>query len=75
MVEQGKRQEADSEYKILLENLRSRLNVLNTSIFLLEENIPDSNAVSNKYIKKINSEIKRIREMIIDFPEGGPEKD
>ncbi len=72
---QSSHQESVQEYKELLENLRSRLNVLNTSIFLLEENIPNSNFRTNKYIKQINREIKRIREMILEYPDAGFKKD
>lgn len=74
MVGQNNQQESLQEYKALLENLRSRLNVLNTSIFLLEENIPDSNVVTNKYINQINREIKRIREMILENPDSDLDK-
>ncbi len=69
MPVQKSSQESVQEYKELLENLRSRLNVLNTSIFLLEENIPNSNFRTNKYFKQINREIKRIREMILEYPD------
>jgi len=58
-----------SDYESLLENLRTRLNVLNTSIFLLEDNIGDKTRKADKYLKRINSELKRIRELIVDFPE------
>ena len=58
-----------SDYENLLENLRSRLNVLNTSMFLLEDNIGDKNNKTDKYLKQINSELKRIRELVVDFPE------
>ncbi len=75
MPVQSSHQESVQEYKELLENLRSRLNVLNTSIFLLEENIPNSNFRTNKYIKQINREIKRIREMILEHPEAELKKD
>ena len=71
MPVQKNSQESLQEYKELLENLRSRLNVLNTSIFLLEENIPNSNFRTNKYIKQINREIKRIRDMILEYPDTG----
>ncbi len=57
------------EYKLLLENLRARLNVLNTSIFLLENNITQKNEKTYKYINQINKEIDRIRNLIIDVPE------
>jgi len=58
-----------NDYESLLENLRTRLNVLNTSIFLLEDNIGDKTKKTDKYLKQINSELKRIRELIVDFPE------
>jgi hypothetical protein len=58
-----------NDYENLLENLRTRLNVLNTSIFLLEDNMGDKNNKTDKYLKQINSELKRIRELVIDFPE------
>lgn len=75
MTMQSNQQEAVKEYKDLLENLRARLNVLNTSIFLLEENIPNSNFRTTKYIKQINREIKRIREMIIENPDSDLNKE
>ena len=56
------------EYEHLLENLRTRLNVLNTSIFLLEDNLVDKSGKTDKYLKCINSELKRIRKLIINFP-------
>lgn len=69
MTNQNMQHEDVQSYKDLLENLRSRLNVLNTSIFLLEENMPDSGFRTNKYLKQINREIFRIREMLIELPE------
>jgi len=60
---------AVGEYKLLLEHLRTRLNVLNTSIFLLEDNLEAKNTKTYKYLKRINTELKRIRELIIEFPE------
>ena len=69
MANQDTQQPAMQEYKDLLENLRGRLSVLNTSIFLLEENMPESSFRTNKYLKQINREISRIREMLIDMPE------
>jgi len=57
------------KYEDLLENLRTRLNVLNTSIFLLEDNLADKSDKTDKYLKRINSELKRIRKMVINFPD------
>lgn len=62
---------AVQEYKVLLENLRGRFNVLSTSIFLLEENISNADHKTNKYIKQIHREIKRIRELMLEYPEEG----
>lgn len=69
MANQEIQPQAMHEYKELLENLRGRLSVLNTSIFLLEENMPESSFRTSKYLKQINREIARIREMLIDMPE------
>ncbi len=57
------------EYKLLLENLRTRLNVLNTSIFLLENNLNQTDDKTYKYLKQINKELEKIRRLIIDVPE------
>jgi hypothetical protein len=35
----------------------------------LEENLTDPDYKTNKYFQRINKELKRIREMIIDIPE------
>ena len=69
MATDQNQQEAAKEYKEVLENLRTRLSVLNTSIFLLEENLSDPDYKTNKYIRKINNELQRIREMIIELPD------
>ncbi|HHJ52284.1 MAG TPA: hypothetical protein ENJ89_03745 [Caldithrix abyssi] len=57
------------EYQLLLENLRSRLNVLNTSIFLLENNIDLLDEKTHKYISQINKELERIRKLINEVPQ------
>ena len=57
------------EYEHLLENLRTRLNVLNTSIFLLEDNLAEKSGKTDKYLKRINTELKRIRKLILNFPD------
>ncbi len=54
---------------MLLENLRSRLNVLNTSIFLLENNLDLVDSKTHKYITQINKELERIRRLINEVPE------
>lgn len=58
------------DYELLLENLRTRLSILNTSVFLLEENLEAKNMKTNEYIDRINAELERIRELIINVPQG-----
>lgn len=60
------------DYELLLENLRTRLNILNTSIFLLEDNLrqPDNESVkTDSHFDRINKELDRIRRLIIEGPE------
>lgn len=57
------------EYEHLLENLRLRLHVLNTSVFLLENNLHDTDKKTNAYLKRINGELEKIRQLIIYGPE------
>ena len=57
------------DYESLLENLRTRLSILNTSVFLLEENLESKNTKTNEYIDRINAELERIRELIINVPQ------
>ena len=57
------------EERHLLEILRTRMNVLNTSVFLLTEKISGSDKKTNEYIRKINSELEHIRSIITKFPE------
>jgi hypothetical protein len=57
-----------AEYEHLLELLRARLNVLNASIFLLEDNLNNVDNKTHEYIKKINAELERIRQLIIKVP-------
>ncbi len=60
---------SEEEYKKLMELLRARINVLNASVFLLEDNLADTDYKTNCYIKRINSELERIRSLIINVPE------
>jgi len=57
------------EYEHMLEILRSRLNVLNTSLFLLEDKLGQEDQKTIKYIFKINTEMDRIRAIINQAPE------
>ena len=54
----------------LIEILRSRMNVLNTSVFLLTEKINGgTDKKTNEYLNKINNELEHIRSIITKFPE------
>jgi len=55
------------DYQKLVEKLRVRVNVLNASIFLLEEKLDCDVAMSN-YIDRINFELEQIRKMIVPYP-------
>ncbi len=57
------------DYESLLESLRTRLSILNTSVFLLEETLESKNMKTNEYIDRINAELERIRELIINVPQ------
>lgn len=51
-------------YENLLSYIRSRLNVIVTSLYLLESNWEDKSADGIKYFHKINEEIESIRKLI-----------
>ena len=55
------------DYKKLVEKLRVRVNVLNASIFLLEEKL-DCDIATTSYMDKVNFELEQIRKMIIPYP-------
>ena len=55
------------DYQKLVERLRVRVNVLNASIFLLEEKL-DYNVSTMGYMDKINFELEQIRKMIVPYP-------
>lgn len=58
------------DFEQFMENLRTRLNVLNTSVFLLEDNLKtNSGNKTLQYIQKINLELQRIRNLINQTPE------
>lgn len=65
----NRKTEANPEEQNLIEILRTRMNVLNTSVFLLTEKIHGTDKKTNEYIKKINSELEHIRSIITKFPE------
>jgi hypothetical protein len=55
------------DYQKLVEKLRVRVNVLNASIFLLEEKL-DCDVATSNYIDRINFELEQIRKMIVPYP-------
>lgn len=55
------------DYQKLVEKLRVRVNVLNASVFLLEEKL-ESDITTTNYMDKINSELEQIRKMIVPYP-------
>ena len=56
------------DYQKLVENLRVRLNVLNASVFLLEEKIAVKDSTTINYLEKINTELETIRRLILPYP-------
>jgi hypothetical protein len=56
------------DYQKLIENLRVRLNVLNASVFLLEEKLITVDKGTLNYLEKINTELEIIRQLILPYP-------
>ncbi len=56
------------DYQKLLENLRIRINVLNASVFLLEEKMTSKDLMIANYLATINKELKEIRKMMMPCP-------
>ena len=56
------------EYDILIEELRTRLNVLSTSLFLLHESSKDETPKMKRYLDNINREMEKIRQLISRYP-------
>jgi hypothetical protein len=52
------------EYRNLITFLRSRLDVISTSLYLLEESCQEEKEKTVKYLKKINDEMESIRKFI-----------
>lgn len=59
----------ETDIEKLMEALRTRINILNTSIFLLEDNLNNADLKTHEYIKKINMELERIRQLITHVPQ------
>ncbi len=53
-------------YENLISYIRSKLNIINTSVYLLESNLSITAQTSDvsKYIRKINEEMESIRRLI-----------
>jgi signal transduction histidine kinase len=56
------------EYDILIEELRTRLNVLSTSLFLLHESSHDNDPKMKRYLDNITREMEKIRQLISKYP-------
>ena len=56
------------EYDSMIEELRKRLNVLSTSLFLLDETSKPKDPKLNRYLKNINREMEKIRQIISNYP-------
>lgn len=62
--ESGQNTDLSEEYRNLVSFIRSRLDVISTSLYLLEESCPVENDNTIKYLKKINDEMESIRKFI-----------
>jgi len=56
------------DYQKLVENLRIRINVLNASVFLLEDKLGPLDESAISYVGKVNSELEQIRQMVLPYP-------
>jgi len=56
------------EYDSMIEELRKRLNVLSTSLFLLDETSKPKDPKLQRYLKNINREMEKIRQIISIYP-------
>lgn len=58
------------DYNSLVEDLRVRLNILSTSVFLLKDSFKGYNSPNqNRYFDKINDEMNKIKTLISNHPE------
>jgi len=58
------------DYNSLVEELRVRLNILSTSVFLLKDSFKGNNSPNqNRYFAKINDEMNKIKTLISNNPE------
>lgn len=56
------------EYNTMIEELRTRLNVLSTSLFLLHESTSTDDPKAKRYLNSVNQEMERIRMIISKYP-------
>ena len=57
------------DYTALIEELRVRLNILSTSVFLLKDSYKGFNSPNqNRYFEKINEEMNKIKTLISNHP-------
>jgi signal transduction histidine kinase len=64
----GSGDEIIKEYNVMIEELRTRLNVLSTSLFLLHESTTTENPKARRYLNSVNQEMERIRNIISKYP-------
>ena len=57
-----------NEYNTMIEELRTRLNVLSTSLFLLHESTSTEDPKARRYLNSVNQEMERIRNIISKYP-------
>ena len=57
-----------NDYNSMIEELRTRLNVLSTSLFLLHESTKVEDPKLKRYLKNVNEEMERIRQLISNYP-------
>lgn len=55
------------EYNLLIEELRKRLNIIGTSVFLLKDINDEKDPKQSRYLDKINSEMEKIRCLISTY--------
>jgi len=64
----GNVNEIIEEYNVMIEELRTRLNVLSTSLFLLHESTNTEDPKARRYLNSVNQEMERIRNIISKYP-------
>jgi len=57
-----------NEYNVMIEELRTRLNVLSTSLFLLHESTSTEDPKARRYLNSVNQKMEKIRNIISKYP-------